>query len=126
MRTFRRERLSTVGHVSSRTPMLLIVIASMCAFGQSSTRTVRGVVVDREGNALPAAVVQIEDLSSLQVRSFITMASGAYYFCDLNPDRDYRLRARYRRVWGPAKTLSRFNSRKEVTLNLEIDVRKEE
>jgi hypothetical protein len=83
-------------------------------------------VVDREGLPLPAAVVQIEDLTSLQVRSFITREDGAYYFCDLDPDRDYKLRARYRRVWGPSKTLSRFDSRKEATLNLKIDVKKEE
>jgi Carboxypeptidase regulatory-like domain len=106
--------------------VLMVFVALACGFAQSSPRAVRGIVVDREGAPLRGAIVQIEDLASLEIRSFVTQEHGVYYFMDLSPDRDYKLQARYRHVWGPVKTLSRFNSRKEATIDLKVDVRKEE
>lgn len=82
--------------------------------------------MDREGQPLPRAVVQIEDLSSLQIRSFVTQGDGCYYFFELSGDRYYKLSARYRRVWGPSRTLSAFDSRKMAIVNLKVDVKKEE
>jgi hypothetical protein len=106
--------------------ILPVFTAFVCGFAQSSTRSVSGIVTDREGAPLPSSVVQIEDTATLDIRSFITGSDGAYYFMDLSPDRDYMIRARHRNVWGPAKTLSRFDSRKEANVNLKIDVLKEE
>ena len=106
--------------------VLVIFAALVCGLAQSAPRSVRGIVVDRRASPLPAAFVQIEDEASLEIRSFVTLKDGAYYFMDLDPDRDYRLRARYRNVWGPARTLSRFDSRKGATVDLKIDVLKEE
>jgi len=95
-------------------------------FAQSLTRSVRGIITDREGTPLASAVVQIEDTGTLSIRSFVTRKDGVYYFMDLSPDQDYTIRARYQNVWGRAKTLTRFDSRKEATVNLKIDVLKEE
>jgi hypothetical protein len=87
---------------------------------------VQGVVMDAGGRPIAGAVVQIEDLTLLQIRSFVTMANGRYHFCCLSFDREYQLRARYGRVWGSPKTLSMFNSRKQVTLNLGVDLKGED
>jgi len=106
--------------------LLLIAVASIPIFAQPLIRSVQGIVVDREGQPLPRAVVQIEDLSSLQIRSFVTQGDGCYYFFELSGDRYYKLSARYRRVWGPSRTLSAFDSRKMAIVNLKVDVKKEE
>jgi hypothetical protein len=98
----------------------------VCGYAQSSARSVRGIVTDRDGAPLPSSVVEIEDTATLRIRSFIAGNDGAYYFMGLSPDGDYKLRARYRNVWGRAKALSRFDSRQEATVNLKIDVLKEE
>ena len=100
--------------------ILPVFAAFECGFAQSSTRSVRGIVTDREGAPLPSSVVQIEDTVTLNIRSFITGNDGAYYFMDLTPDRDYMIRARHRNVWGRAKTLSQFDSRKEATVSLKL------
>ena len=97
--------------------------------GVSSLRTVlgschlKGIVVDHEGRPVGAAVVQVEDLISFQIRSFVTQEDGSYYFRDLTSNRDYTSRARYGRVWGSTRRLSAFDSRKEPTVNLRVDTR---
>ena len=98
----------------------------VCGYAQSSARSVRGIVTDREGTPLSSSVVEIEDTATLRIRSFIAGNDGAYYFMGLSPDGDYKLRARYRNVWGRPKALSRFDSRQEANVNLKIDVLKEE
>lgn len=105
---------------------LLVFSAFVCGLAQSSARSVRGIVTDREGPPLPSCVVQIEDTATLGIRSFITGNDGAYHFMNLDPDGEYVIRARHRNVWGRAKTLSRFDSRKEATVNLELEVLREE
>jgi hypothetical protein len=97
---------------------LLLALALL----QSSTRPVTGLVVDKRGNALPGAVVQLENTANLNVRSYITRKDGVYHFEGLNDDVDYTLRAHYRNYWSEEKTLSKFNSSKEPKVNLTIPI----
>jgi hypothetical protein len=97
-----------------------------CGLAQSAARSVVGIVSDREGSPLPSCVVQIEDTATLGIRSYITGNDGAYHFMDLDPDRDYMMRALCRNTWGRAKTLSRFDSRKQAVINLKVEVLREE
>jgi hypothetical protein len=106
--------------------LVLVAVACIPISAQPLIRSVQGIVLDREGQPLPRAVVQIEDLSSLQIRSFVTQGDGCYHFFALSGDRYYRLSARYRRVWGRSRTLSAFDSRKLAMVNLKVDVKKEE
>lgn len=106
--------------------VLAVAAPCSCGFAQSWARSVRGVVTDRGGAPLSSCVVQIEDRATLDIRSFVTGNDGIYFFMGLSPERDYMLKARHRNVWGRAKTVSRFDSRKETTVNLKIDVLKEE
>jgi hypothetical protein len=112
-----------------RKTVFAIILAAfmgiLCGFAQSWNRSVRGVVTDREGQPLASSVVNIEDMRTLAIRSFITGRDGAYYFIGLSTERDYMIRARHGDVWGRPKTLSCFDERKEPTVNLKIDVLKE-
>ena len=108
-------------------PIIVLVLSPFVSgFAQSEARCVRGIVTDREGAPLGSAVVQIEDTATLGIRSFITGHGGAYYFMGLSPDRDYIIKAHYGNVWGRAKTLSQFDSRKEATVNLKVETSKEQ
>ncbi len=77
-------------------PLVLIALGHALIAPGGSVRSVRGVVLDRDGQTLDAAIVQLEDLTSLQIRSFVTGQDGTYFFRALDADRDYRLQARYR------------------------------
>jgi len=88
------------------------------------TRSVQGVVSALDDTAVNGAVVYLENTKSMQIRSFITQKNGAYYFHDLNPDIDYKLRAEYQGASSPTKTLSSFDSRKEAIVNLKLNPKK--
>ena len=101
---------------------LLTVSSSVAVAGQASLRSVRGTVVDPEGEPIQA-VVQLKDLTSLEIRSYVAHQDGKYRFYELSPDRYYKLRAQHDGVWGPAKTLSAYDSRREATINLKVDMK---
>jgi hypothetical protein len=85
-------------------------------------RNVTGVVIDKRGNTLPGAVVQLEDTFTLSVRSYITDNNGNYHFSELNPEIDYTLKAHYHGHWSRSKTLSKFNSSPHPQVDLVIPI----
>jgi len=88
-----------------------------------SLRTVQGTVTDAAGNPVDGAIVQLKDTKTLQIRSFVTQQKGAYYFHGLSPNVDYEVRADYptQGTSSPTKTVSSFDSRKEVSINLKLE-----
>ena len=56
-------------------------------------RSVSGTVTDAAGMAIPGAVVQLKNLKTLQIRSFIAKDNGQYFFYGLSTDIDYELKA---------------------------------
>lgn len=89
----------------------------------ASLRTVQGTVTDAAGNPVDGAIVQLKDTKTLQIRSFVTQQKGAYYFHGLSPNVDYEVRADYptQGTSSPTKTVSSFDSRKEVSINLKLE-----
>jgi Carboxypeptidase regulatory-like domain len=85
-------------------------------------RSVAGMVKDAAGNALPTSVVQLENEADLSVRSYITGVDGRYHFSEVSYDVDYTLKARYRKYWSKAKSLSQFNSAAHPEIDLIIPV----
>jgi len=87
----------------------------------TNTRSVEGIVTSPEDAAVNGAVVQLKNLKTLQIRSFITKDDGTYYFHGLSPDVDYELRADFQGTSSGTKTLSSFDSRKAATINLKLN-----
>jgi hypothetical protein len=83
-------------------------------------RSVEGLVTDASGKPLDKAVVQLKDTKSLQIRSFITNQDGTYHFAGLSPNVEYQLKAEFQGASSGKKTLSVFNSKKLVTINLKL------
>ena len=92
--------------------------------GQDQTRSVQGTVTAPDDSVVNGARVYLENTKTLQVRTFFTQKDGAYYFHELSPDVDYRLRAEYEGASSSTKTLSSFDTRKEAVLNLKLNLRK--
>ncbi len=101
---------------------LLIIASALSAPSAGRVRSVSGVVIDRRGNTLKGAAVQIENTASLQIASSLTRDDGRYFFHQLNPDIDYTLKAKYKRWWSKPKNLSKFDSKETAEINLEIPV----
>jgi len=88
---------------------------------EDSLRTVQGTVTDAAENQVNGAIVQLKNTKTLQIRSFVTQEHGAYYFHGLSPNVDYEVRADFQGASSPTKTVSSFDSRKEVSINLKLE-----
>ena len=103
--------------------VLLLLAWAPAGFAQkdSATRSVQGSVTNPDDSAVVGAVVQLKNMKTLQIRSFITLEDGTYRFYELSPDVDYELRADFRGATSGAKTLSSFDSRKKAVINLKLN-----
>ncbi len=88
------------------------------------TRSISGQVVDQDGAALSDAVVYLKNTKTLAIKSYISDAQGNYRFSSLAPNVDYEVYAEYKDHRSPTRTLSSFDSRSQVTLNLKINLKK--
>jgi len=84
------------------------------------SRTIEGTVLDHTGHPVPGAIVLIEDLKTLQVRSYIVQDDGKYRFRGLSSDANYQLRARLNGVSSTPKTVSVFESHPAIVVNLTL------
>ena len=102
-----------------------LLLAAITGFGKDNpTRSVRGFVTAPDDSLVNGAVVYLKNTKSLQIRSFFTQKDGSYYFHDLSPDIDYELKAEYNGESSGTHTLSSFDSRKLVTLDLKLRPKK--
>jgi hypothetical protein len=108
---------------------LMLSSVALAQFGKkkdqdSNVRTVQGIVTDEADNPISGAVVQLENMKTLQIRSYITKEKGDYFFSELSTDVDYKLHAENHGMVSATKTLSTFDSRKAATMNLKVDQQK--
>ncbi len=114
--------------------MAAIVAAALCAapvFAQKLTReekreeansrSVTGLITGVDGMPAVGAIVQIKDMRTLMVRSFITQTDGTYHFYGLKADVDYELSSRSGDATSRTRTLSVFDTRKEAILDFTLE-----
>jgi protocatechuate 3,4-dioxygenase beta subunit len=88
--------------------------------GRSRGRVIWGVVTDGRGRPVPGASVKLKNLITLNVRSFITGEDGQYRFPRVYSEMDYSIRARFGDHWSKRKTVTRFEMRDSVRVDLRI------
>lgn len=89
-------------------------------------RNVQGVVSLPDGAPAEGAVVQLKNLKTLQVRSFITLDQGAYQFQNLPTTIDFELRADFKQFASPPRSLTVFDKRLDAIVNLKLEPKKDE
>ena len=88
---------------------------------EAATRSLVGQVTDANDQPVDLAIVQLKDMKTLQIRSFVTQKGGQYRFSALNRDVDYQVKAEFQGASSAPKTLSVFDGRKDPVLNLKLD-----
>ena len=91
---------------------------------RDQSRTLTGTVVDKDENPLASSVVYLKNTKTLAVKTFIADDSGGFRFTALSPNADYEVYAEFNGQRSSTKTLSSFDSRPSVQLQLKIDVKK--
>jgi len=114
--------------------IFLVVLISLLVLAESSQaqdkkkeaqlRTVHGLVLDKSESPLEGSVVFLKNLRTNSVRSNYTDKTGNYRFSGLDPNADYELHAEREGMKSLTRTISSFDSRKDIALNLKIDKKK--
>ncbi len=91
---------------------------------EAQLRTVKGIVFDKSENPVSGSVVFLKNTRTNSVRSSYTDDSGSYRFSGLDPNADYEVHAEKDGEKSTTRTVSSFDSRKEIDLNLKIDRKK--
>jgi hypothetical protein len=114
--------------------LLLIATLSMAATPQdkdkdaakheASLKTVRGLITDKAETPMPASVVFLKNTRSNAIRSYISDDAGNYRFSGLDPNVDYEIHAEKDGAKSQTRTISSFDSKKDIILNLKIDKKK--
>lgn len=91
---------------------------------ESQLRSVHGVVSDKDETPIPAGVVFLKNTRTNAVRSYISDDAGNYKFSGLDPNADYEVHAEKDGAKSTTRTISSFESRKEIVMNLKIDKKK--
>ncbi len=106
--------------------MLLLVIGLAFAGPAdkgAAGRVVSGKVFDHDDNPLPNAVVYLTNTRTRAVKTYIVGPDGGYRFPALSPNIDYELYAQVNGHKSDTKTVSQFDNRDQVYLNLKIDTK---
>lgn len=90
----------------------------------ANQRTIEGLVQDAMRNPVARAIVQLKDMKTLQIRSFVSQNDGTYRFAGLKMDTDYEMKATAGDLSSETKRISSFESRKVVTVNLQLQEKK--
>jgi len=86
-------------------------------------RLLTGRVVDKQDTPLPSSVVYLANTRTRAVKTFIVGEDGMYRFPALSPSVDYEVYAQYRDRKSDTKTVSQFDTRPTVNINLKIDTK---
>ncbi len=92
--------------------------------GQASVpaqRIVHGRVEDKAGAVVKGAVVYLKDNRSSQVKSAISLDDGTFRFVQLSLNSDYELWAQLGAVKSKTKSISSFDSKSDITIDLKIE-----
>ena len=109
--------------------LALVLLASIAVAQQdpkheAQLRTVHGLITDKGESPMASAVVFLKNTRSNVVRSYISDDGGNYRFSGLDPNADYEIHAEKDGATSSTRSVSSFDSKKDLVVNLKIDKKK--
>src|SRR5882724_5490090 len=90
---------------------------------EPQSKVLLGKVLDAGDNPLAGAVVYLTNTRTRAVKTYIAGKDGDYRFPGLTENTDYEVYAQYQGHKSDTKSLSQFDSRATVSVNLKIDAK---
>jgi hypothetical protein len=87
-------------------------------------RTIRGTVLDKDETPRPSGVVYLLNVKTQAVKTYIADDAGLYRFSGLDPNVDYEVHAEHEDMASATRTVSSFDSRRDVELVLKLSHKK--
>ena len=92
--------------------------------GEAQLRTVHGIAVDAGENPIPSAIVYLVNVKTQSVKTYIADEGGNYRFSGLDPNVDYELHAEHDDLRSATRTVSSFNSSRDIEIVLKVSHKK--
>jgi len=107
---------------------LLVALAAAAAAAPDQKekqvgRLLLGKVLDQGDNPLPDAIVYLTNTRTRAIKTYIVGQEGTYRFPALSTAIDYEIYAQYNGHRSDTKSLSQFDDRSQVYMDLKIDTR---
>lgn len=83
-------------------------------------------VVDKDENPVPSSVVYLKNVKTQGVKTYIADDSGSYRFSGLDPNIDYEIHAEHNDLTSSLRTISSYDSRRDINLVLKLAHKKNE
>src|SRR5262245_18097075 len=87
---------------------------------EAQLKTVRGVVLVKSDNPVSASVVFLKNVRTNQVKSYIADDQGSFRFSGLDPNSDYEVHAEKDGAKSQTRSVSSFDTRMDIVLNLKL------
>jgi Carboxypeptidase regulatory-like domain len=91
---------------------------------EAQLRVLHGSVIDRDENPIASSVVYLKNVKSQAVKTYIADDSGNYRFSGLDPNVDYEIHAEHDDLTSPVRTVSSFDSRRDIEVTLKLSRKK--
>jgi hypothetical protein len=110
----------------------ILLVAILFAFHASAQdkksdaqlRTVHGSVIDSSENPIASSVVYLVNVKTEAVKTYIADDTGNYRFSGLDPNTDYELHAEHGDMTSSTRTVSSFNSSRDIEVVLKLSHKK--
>jgi Carboxypeptidase regulatory-like domain len=93
---------------------------------EAQLKVVHGSVIDKAENPVPSAVVYLKNVKSQAVKTYIADDTGNYRFSGLDPNVDYEIHAEHDDLSSSIRTVSSFDSRRDLEVTLKLTKKKNE
>jgi hypothetical protein len=93
---------------------------------EAQLKVVHGSVIDKAENPVPSGVVYLKNVKSQAVKTYIADESGNYRFSGLDPNVDYEIHAEHDDLTSSTRTVSSFDSRRDIEVTLKLTKKKSE
>jgi hypothetical protein len=91
---------------------------------EAQLRTVHGSVIDGGENPIASSVIYLVNVKTQAVKTYIADDTGSYRFSGLDPNTDYELHAEHGDLTSATRTVSSFNSSRDIEVVLKLSHKK--
>ncbi len=91
---------------------------------EAQLKVLHGSVIDKSENPVPTGVVYLKNVKSQAVKTYIADESGNYRFSGLDPNVDYEIHAEHDDMTSSIRTISSFDSRRDIEVTLKLSKKK--
>lgn len=103
---------------------IVVVLPLTARQKDAEVRTVHGGVLDKSENIVNGGIVYLQNKKTMVIRTYISDDQGQYTFSGLDPNVDYDIHAELNGLTSITRTISSFDSRKDIVVTLKLDRKK--